>query len=177
MTVDVPTAVIADEVPLHLRAYDFDRPIFGIEQIREVLPHRHEFEMLSGIVHLDAPRHQVVGFKDMTANDFWARGHMPGFPLFPGVLMVEAGAQLCGFYYSQQQIGAPGVLLGLACIEEARFTRQVRPGERLVIVGNAVKMHRRLTRFSAVGYVGAEKAFEVVVAGVPLGKMEELRGA
>lgn len=177
MTVDAPTAVLATETPLHLREYDFDRPIFGVEQIREVLPHRHEFEMLTGIVYLDGPSHTVVGFKDMGQNEFWARGHMPGFPLFPGVLMVEAGAQLCGFYYGQQKIGAPGILLGLACIEEARFIRQVRPGERLVIVGNAVKMHRRLARFSAVGYVGAEKAFEVVVAGVPLGKMEELRGA
>lgn len=171
------TDVIANETPLHLRAYDFDRPLFGIEQIREINPHRHEFEMLTGIVHLDPPRHHVVGFKDMSADDFWARGHMPGFPLFPGVLMCEAGAQLCGFYYTQQKIGQPGVLLGLAAIEEARFHRQVRPGERLVIVGTAVKLHRRLTRFSATGYVGNEKAFETVVAGVPLGKLEELRGA
>lgn len=176
MILDAPTAVTAD-VPLHLRAFDFARPLFGIEQIRAINPHRHEFEMLSGIVHLDPPRHAIVGFKDMRADDFWARGHMPGFPLFPGVLMVEAGAQLCGFYYSQQKIGPPGILLGLAGIEEGRFVRQVRPGERLVIVGNAVKMHRRLAKFAAVGYVGAEKAFEVVVAGVPLGNMEELRGA
>jgi 3-hydroxyacyl-[acyl-carrier-protein] dehydratase len=167
----------ADAPPLHLTAFDFDRPLFGIEQIRAINPHRHEFEMLSGIVHLDPERHVVVGFKDVRADDFWARGHMPGFPLFPGVLMCEAGAQLCGFYYTHQKIGAPDVLLGLACIEEARFHRQVRPGERLVLVGTGVKLHRRLTRFRAEGYVGAERAFEAVVAGVPLGKLEDLRGA
>lgn len=169
---------MADEpVVADLTAYDFDRPLAGIEQIRAANPHRFEFEMLSGIVHLDPVKHTIVGFKDMKADDFWARGHMPGFPLFPGVLMCEAAAQLCGFYYTTQKIGDPGVLLGLAGVDEARFIRQVRPGERLVMVGTGVKVHRRLTRFRIVGQVGSEKAFEAVITGAPLGKLEALRGA
>ena len=169
MTADAP-------VP-DLTALDYDRPLFGIEDIRAVNPQRYEFEMLTGIVHLDPVRHIIIGFKDMRADEFWARGHMPGFPLFPGVLMCEAGAQLCGFYYITQKIGDPGVLLGLAVIDEARFIRPVRPGERLVLVGTGVRVHRRLTRFRVVGQVGTEKAFEAVITGVPLGKLEELRGA
>jgi 3-hydroxyacyl-[acyl-carrier-protein] dehydratase len=157
--------------------FDFDHPLAGVEELRDVNPHRHEFEMLSGIVHLDPGRHLIVGFKDMRADDFWARGHMPGFPLFPGVLMCEAAAQLSGYYYTSQKVGDPGALLGLAGIDEARFIRTVRPGERLVLVGTGLKVHRRLTRFRVVGQVGAEKAFEAVITGVPLGKLEELRGA
>lgn len=157
--------------------FDFDRPLAGIEEIRAVNPHRHEFEMLTGIVHLDPKQKLIVGFKDIRASDFWARGHMPGFPLFPGVLMCEAAAQLCGYYYTTQKVGDPGSLLGLAGIDEARFIRTVRPGERLVIVGTGLKVHRRLTRFRVVGQVGTEKAFEAVITGVPLGKLEELRGA
>jgi 3-hydroxyacyl-[acyl-carrier-protein] dehydratase len=169
---------MADELAVaDLTVYDFDRPIAGIEEIRVANPHRHEFEMLTGIVHLDPAVHLIVGFKDVKETDFWARGHMPGFPLFPGVLMCEAAAQMCGFYYITQRIGDPGVLLGLAGIDEARFIRQVRPGERLVMVGTGVKVHRRLTRFRIVGQVGSEKAFEAVITGVPLGKLEELRGA
>ncbi len=158
-------------------AFDFDHPLVGIEKIRAINPHRHEFEMLTGIVHLDTVQNVVVGFKDMRETDFWVRGHMPGFPLFPGVLMCEAAAQLCGYYYIAHKIGDPGVLLGLAGIDEARFVRTVRPGERLVMVGRGLKIHRRLTRFQVFGQVGTEKAFEVVVTGVPLGKLEELRGA
>lgn len=169
MTVDVPV--------LDLTAFDFDRPLFGIEDIRKANPQRYEFEMLSGIVYLDTKRHVVVGFKDMHADDFWTRGHMPSFPLFPGVLMCEAGAQLCSFYYVHGKIGVPGSLLGLAGMDEARFVRPVRPGERLVIVGTGLKIHRRLTRFRVEGFVGTEKAFEAVVAGVPLGKLEDLVGA
>ena len=169
---------MADElVVADLSAYDFDRPVAGIEQIREANPHRFEFEMLTGIVHLDPAKHVIVGFKDMKADDFWTRGHMPGFPLFPGVLMCEAAAQMCGFYYTTQKVGAPGALLGLAGVDEARFIRPVRPGERLVMVGTGVKVNRRLTRFRVVGQVGTEKAFEAVITGVPLGKLEDLRGA
>jgi 3-hydroxyacyl-[acyl-carrier-protein] dehydratase len=169
---------MADEpVVPDLTIYDFDHPVAGIEEIRAANPHRFEFEMLTGIVHLDPAKHLIVGFKDVHETDFWARGHMPGFPLFPGVLMCEAAAQLCGFYYTTQKVGDPGVLLGLAGVDEARFIRTVRPGERLVMVGTGVKVHRRLTRFRVVGQVGPERAFEATITGVPLGKLEVLRGA
>lgn len=160
-----------------LTALNYDRPLYDIETIRAANPQRHEFEMLSGIVHLDPAHHVIVGFKDMRPDEFWCRGHMPGFPLFPGVLMCEAAAQLCGFYYVHQKVGAPGVLLGLAVLDEARFIRPVRPGERLVLVGVGVKVHRRLTRFRVEGFVGTEKAFETVVGGTPIGVLEDLRGA
>ena len=67
------------ETALDLSAFDYANPLIGIEQIRSINPHRFEFEMLTGIVHIDPVKHQIVGFKDMSANDFWVRGHMPGF--------------------------------------------------------------------------------------------------
>ncbi|MBY0457941.1 MAG: hypothetical protein K2V38_11425, partial [Gemmataceae bacterium] len=121
----------AEEPALDLTTLPFDRPVAGIEEIRAANPHRFEFEMLSGIVHLDPAKHLIAGFKDLRADDFWTRGHMPGFPLFPGVLMCEAAAQLSGYYYTTQKIGDPGVLLGLGGVDEAKFVRLVRPGERL----------------------------------------------
>ena len=169
--------MIAEAPVLESLDYDFARPLAGIEEIRAANPHRHEFEMLTGIVHVDPSQKVIVGFKELRADDFWTRGHMPGFPLFPGVLMCEAAAQLCGYYYTTQKIGDPGSLLGQAGVDEARFIRTVRPGERLVMVATGLKVHRRLTRFRVVGQVGAEKAFEAVITGVPLGKLEELRGA
>ncbi len=169
--------VPAEPLPVDLNALDFANPVAGTEAIRAANPQRYEFEMLSGIVHLDPARHLIVGFKDVAADEFWTRGHMPGYPLFPGVLMCEAAAQLCAYYYTTQMIGDPGILLGLAGIDDARFVRMVRPGERLVLVGVGVKIHRRLTRFRVTGFVAGEKSFEATVSGTPIGKLEELRGA
>jgi 3-hydroxyacyl-[acyl-carrier-protein] dehydratase len=169
--------MIAEAPAIDLSAIDFSNPIARIEEIRAINPQRYEFEMLTAVVHVDPVNHVIVGYKDLTDREFWIRGHMPGYPLLPGVLMCEAAAQMCGFYYLHQKIGDPGALLGLGGIDETRFVRAVRPGERLVMVGIGVKIHRRLTRFRVVGTVDGEKAFETLVSGVPIGKLEELRGA
>jgi 3-hydroxyacyl-[acyl-carrier-protein] dehydratase len=169
--------MIATAPVLDLAAIDFSNPIAGIDEIRAVNPQRHEFELLTAVVYLDPVHHLIVGYKDLTEREFWVRGHMPAFPLMPGVLMCEAAAQLCGFYYCSQKIGDPGVLLGLGGLDETRFVRQVRPGERLVMVGTGIKIHRRMTKMRIVGTVNGERAFETLVSGVPIGKLEELRGA
>jgi 3-hydroxyacyl-[acyl-carrier-protein] dehydratase len=167
----------ADIAELDVSTLDLSRPIAGIDEIRAVNPHRFEFEMLSAVVLLDPARKLIVGYKDLTDHEFWARGHMPGFPLMPGVLMCEASAQLCCYYTVTQKVCDPGVLMGLGGIEDTKFLRPVRPGDRLVIVGTGIKVHRRLTRFRAVGYVRNEKVFETTVIGVPIGKLEDLTGA
>jgi 3-hydroxyacyl-[acyl-carrier-protein] dehydratase len=165
------------DTEIDLSAFDYANPPIGIEQIRDVNPHRFEFEMLTGIVHIDPEKHRIVGFKNLSENDFWVRGHMPEVPLFPGVLMCEAAAQLCGYYYVTQKVGDPGNLLGLGGIDETRFVRTVKPGERLVLVGTGVKVHRRMTKFRVVGFVERDKVFETLVTGVPLGKFREFRSA
>ena len=76
-----------------------------------------------------------------------------------------------------QKITDPGVLMGLGGIEEARFCRPVRPGERLVMVGTGVRVNRRMTKFRVTGYVGTERAFETVLIGVPIGQLEDLKRA
>jgi 3-hydroxyacyl-[acyl-carrier-protein] dehydratase len=168
------TAEIAE---FDVSTLDLSRPIAGIEDIRAVNPHRFEMEMISAVVLIDPARKLIVGYKDLAATDFWVRGHMPGFPLFPGVLMCEAAAQLCCYYTVTQKVSDPGALMGLGGIEDAKFLRPVRPGDRLVMVGTGLKVHRRLTKFRVVGYVNAAKVFETTVIGVPIGKLEELKGA
>jgi 3-hydroxyacyl-[acyl-carrier-protein] dehydratase len=148
-------------------ALDLTKRAADLDAIRAVNPHRHEMEMLTAITEIDPTKHYVVGFKDLGESEFWVRGHMPGFPLLPGVLMCEAAAQLCGYYGTTQGITA-GRLMGLGGVEFAKFKRMVRPGDRLVLVGYGLKIDRRLMRFHVRGYVGAEPAFETVVIGVPL---------
>lgn len=157
--------------------FDLSTPIATIDDIRAVNPHRFEFELLTAVTHLDPAKKLIVGYKDLTEHEFWARGHMPGFPLLPGVLMCEAAAQLCCYYTVTQKVCDPGVLMGLGGIEDTKFLRPVRPGDRLVLVGTGIRVNRRLTRFRTVGYVNAAKVFETTVVGVPIGKWEELKGA
>jgi 3-hydroxyacyl-[acyl-carrier-protein] dehydratase len=146
---------------------DLTKRVADLDAIRRVNPHRHEMELLTAVTELDPARHFIVGFKDATDQDFWVRGHMPGFPLLPGVLMCEAAAQLCAYYVVSQGV-VKGNLMGLGGIEMAKFKRMVRPGDRLVLVGHGLKVDRRLTRFHVRGYVGADLAYETVVVGVPL---------
>lgn len=160
-----------------LTGLDFTRPIADLTAIHAVNPHRHGMEMLTGILLLDPARKLIVGYKDVRNDEFWVPGHMPGYPLLPGVLMCEAAAQLCGYYVSSQNVVVEGSLMGLAGIDEARFIRAVRPGERLVVIGRGEKLHRKLNKFRVSGYVGTEKAFEALVTGVTLGRYEDMKGA
>ncbi|MFQ5956622.1 MAG: 3-hydroxyacyl-ACP dehydratase FabZ family protein, partial [Candidatus Brocadiales bacterium] len=81
----MPPKLLAD-----LKGIDIEKPEIGIDEIRAVNPHRFEMEQLTGILRFDPENKLIIGFKDIKPNEFWVRGHIPGRPLMPGVLMVEA---------------------------------------------------------------------------------------
>jgi 3-hydroxyacyl-[acyl-carrier-protein] dehydratase len=90
---------------------DTTRVIADREAIRRVNPQRFEMEQLDAIVLLDPVENLIVGYKDVRADEFWVRGHMPNYPLLPGVLMCEAAAQLCSYFITTQGL-APGDFVG-----------------------------------------------------------------
>jgi 3-hydroxyacyl-[acyl-carrier-protein] dehydratase len=157
-----------------LSRIDFGRVIADIHGIREYLPQRHYMEMLTAIVHVEpAPAHLVIGYKDVREDEFWVSGHMPRYPLLPGVLMIETAAQLSAYYTMSQKV-TEGVLMGLGGVENTRFRRSVHPGERLVLVGKGLRVRPRMTLFNVQGFVGDELAFHTDVIGVGLGRFEDL---
>jgi 3-hydroxyacyl-[acyl-carrier-protein] dehydratase len=109
-----------------------------------------------------------VGYKDVTHNEFWCRGHMPGMPVMPGVVMCEAAAQLCT-YLSQKYDLLGTKMVGLGALDEVRFRDPVYPGDRLIVVAALVKVRRQaivVSRFQE--FVGQSLVCEGIIKGVPL---------
>jgi 3-hydroxyacyl-[acyl-carrier-protein] dehydratase len=151
---------------------DCRRILADKEAIRKVNPQRYEMEHLDAIVHIDAQAHIIAGYKDVRDDEFWVRGHMPGYPLLPGVLMCEAAAQLCSYYMSTHGLGA-GDFIGFGGLENVRFRSPVHPGDRLILIGKGVRLNRRQTIFNVQGFVGDTMVFHADVLGVPLSRKEE----
>jgi 3-hydroxyacyl-[acyl-carrier-protein] dehydratase len=154
-------------VHFDLTRLDFGRVAADREAIRRVNPQRFEMEQLTAILFIDPTERLIAGYKDVTADEFWVRGHMPDYPLLPGVLMCEAAAQLCSYYSAANAIHA-GDFIGFGGLENVRFRGVVRPGDRLVLVAKAIRLHRRQTIFNVQGFVGPAMVFHADIIGVPM---------
>ena len=156
---------------LHLDPVNLDltRVIADKEAIRNILPQRFEMEQLDAIIYVDTVNHIVAGYKDVRADEFWVRGHFPDYAILPGVLMCEAAAQLCGYYTTVSGL-LQGDFIGFGGLENVRFRKPVRPGERLVLIGKGIRLHRRQTICNVQGFVGNAMAFHADVIGVPMSR-------
>ena len=158
----MPPELLVDPTQLN-----FNQVLAGRTEIERVNPQRFELEQLTAIVHVDPSQHLIAGYKDVAADEFWVRGHMPDYPLMPGVLMCEAAAQLCS-YYSMTNGLMQGDFLGFGGMENVRFRGPVRPGDRLVLIAKGIKMHRRQCIFNVQGFVGSTMVFHADIIGVSL---------
>jgi 3-hydroxyacyl-[acyl-carrier-protein] dehydratase len=115
-------------VLLYYRDY---MPILDIQAIRDILPHRYPMLLVDRIVELEPDR--IVGIKNVTTNEPFFVGHFPEFPVMPGVLIVEAMAQVAGVLVLKDMENRKDKLVLLASIEQAKFRRPVLPGDQLRI--------------------------------------------
>jgi 3-hydroxyacyl-[acyl-carrier-protein] dehydratase len=146
---------------------DTSRVLYDLEGIRRVNPQRFEMEQLTAIVHLDTEEGLIIGYKDVRPDEFWVRGHMPDYPLMPGVLICEAAAQLCAFYCHLINL-VEGGFLGFGGMEDVRFRGKVKPGDRLVMLAKPLRLNRRQTIFETQGFVDANMVYHGKIIGVPL---------
>jgi 3-hydroxyacyl-[acyl-carrier-protein] dehydratase len=139
-------------------------PLFDKEAICKMNPQRFEMQQLDGVLWYNKDKFLILGYKDVTANEFWVQGHIPGRPLMPAVIMIEAAAQLSSFFV--KQIYDVKGFIGFASIDSAKFRVPVEPGNRLYLLGHITKFKRRKYTCSIQGIVNDTMAFETVVSGL-----------
>src|SRR5437588_10811688 len=132
-------------------------PILDIQAIREILPHRYPMLLVDSIIELEEER--IVGIKNVTINEPFFAGHFPDFPVMPGVLIIEAMAQVAGVLVLKSIPDRKSKLVLLASVEEAKFRRPVLPGHQLRI---EMKVTKRKTTIAKMH--GAATVEGVVVA-------------
>jgi 3-hydroxyacyl-[acyl-carrier-protein] dehydratase len=151
-----------------LSAIDLSQVYADIEEIRKYNPQRHEMEQLTAIVMVQTERNVCLGYKDVLDTEFWVRGHMPGMPIMPGVVMCEAAAQLSSFYTQRfDMLGAE--MVGFGGLEDVRFRELVVPGDRFYISCQLLKARRNrmvICRFQ--GFVEDRMVVEGKIKGIPL---------
>ena len=148
--------------------FDENKVVVSREEIEKVNPHRFELFLLDGILYIDDER--AVGFKDVTEDEFWVRGHFPDKPLMPGVLICECAAQLSSYYALTRGL-VDGGYVGLGALEGIRFRGPVVPGDRLIVMLKKGKVRRNVI-FSAEfqGFVGDTLVVDGTIKGVALGE-------
>ena len=130
------------------------------------LPHRYEFMQLDAILKLDVESGLAVGLRHIRTDEFWVRGHIPGQPIMPGVLMLETAAQMAA--YLSQEVQPTGKVLAFGGLEDVRFRSAVFPPATMYIVEKVIEIRPRRTVCDAQGFVDGKLVFEARIIGMPL---------
>jgi 3-hydroxyacyl-[acyl-carrier-protein] dehydratase len=129
-----------------------------IRAIEEILPHRYPFLLIDRIIELEDER--IVGLKNVTVNEPYFTGHFPGFPVMPGVLIIEAMAQTAGVLVLKKIPDRDKKLVFLATIEEAKFRKPVVPGDQLRIEVTFLRLKPSVAKLRAIASVSGEVVAE-----------------
>ncbi|SDC09591.1 MULTISPECIES: 3-hydroxyacyl-ACP dehydratase FabZ [unclassified Candidatus Frackibacter] len=132
--------------------------MLDIKQIKEVLPHRYPFLLVDRILEFK-PKEKVVGLKNVTVNEEFFNGHYPEHPVMPGVLIVEAMAQVGGFVMMDSDEVKDKVPY-FAGIDKARFRKPVVPGDQLIIEAEVLKLRGKIGKIATKALVDGEVVAE-----------------
>jgi 3-hydroxyacyl-[acyl-carrier-protein] dehydratase len=146
---------------------DFSHVEYDIEAIRQANKQRFEMEQLTAVVKIDLEQHIIIAYKDLTEKEFWVRGHIPGRPLMPGVIMCECAAQTASFFLHHVLPKKPE-FIGFGGMDNVRFRGTVVPGDRFVIIGVLEEVRSRISTLRAQGFVGSKMVFEGTIHGIPM---------
>lgn len=152
-----------------LSTIDLDRVLFGHEGIREVNLQRGDMEHLDAIVWVDPERDHILGYKDVRADEFWVPGHIPGRPLLPGVVMIEAGGQIASFYL--RKFLGWNCFIGFGGVDQCKFRLPVTPGCRLYLLAEKQWERHGRSCCAVQGVVKGDLVFEMEIVGMKMGDL------
>jgi len=144
-----------------------DELLYTREQIYQILPQQFEFSQLDGIVLADKEAMVFAAYRDVRPDEWWCRGHMPQQAIFPGVLMIEAAAQLSAFA-QQLIVPTPGAIMGFAGVDRAKFRDSIFPPARVILIGRPTDTRLRRFQCEIQGFVDGKMAFEAAISGIRL---------
>jgi beta-hydroxyacyl-ACP dehydratase FabZ len=136
-------------------------PALDMQAIRDILPHRYPMLLVDRIEELEEER--IVGIKNVTVNEPFFVGHFPEFPVMPGVLIIEAMAQVAGVLVLSQIPDRATKLVLLASVDEAKFRKPVRPGDRLLIEMKLIKRKATIAKMSGTASVDGSVVAEAIM--------------
>lgn len=136
-----------------------------VEEIRSLLPHRYPFLLVDRIIELE-PERRIIGLKNVTINEPFFQGHFPGRAIMPGVLIIEAMAQVGGILAIKSLPPGSKAVVFLAGINEAKFRRPVVPGDQLRFEVEALKRRDAYWKMQGKAFVGSDLASEAEVTAM-----------
>ncbi len=136
-------------------------PTLDVRRVQRILPHRYPFLMIDRIIEIDGTR-RAVGLKNVSVNEAFFQGHYPGDPIMPGVLIIEALAQIGGVLLSQE-LEHKGKVAVLLSLDKVKFRRAVRPGDQLILEAEAIRVRSTTGHVKCRASVGSELATEAEI--------------
>ena len=159
----MPAAPLAD-----LSSIDLAAEAVSLEQFRKFVLQRGSFALIDRVPHHDLDGELIVGIKEVRGDQWWASDHIPGRPIFPGALMVEASAQLATYEFLQRRTDIQDRFIGFAGIDSTRFRGVVAPDSDLVILAKPHRLRAPLFNYRCQGFVDGKLVFESQVSGTVL---------
>ncbi len=153
---------MSDEINKHVSAdaSAIDQTL-DINQIMSILPHRYPFLLVDRVIEVERKK-RIVAIKNVTINEPFFQGHFPGFPIMPGVLIIEAIAQTGGVLILTELPDPDNTLMVFTGIENAKFRRPVVPGDQIRIEVTAVNWRSRAVKMEGVATVDGKVVCESI---------------
>lgn len=157
---------MASPLLVNIDCIDTNHLFMDKEKIRSLIPHRYEMEQIDAVLKFDKENMLIIGLKCVKNDEFWTRGHIPGRPLFPGVLMIESAAQLASILSRLMGINPGNKFIGFSGVDRVKFRGTVVPGDKLIVLIKCVNLNNRRAIFEAQSVVNNKLVFEGIITGM-----------